>query len=155
MLKRMLYRRYNIFNIIRHIIIFNNNQHNEKAQILGKFEFVTVGSMKIYLPIHLVLTLHNCRHGSDLSLLSWKDAYDKDFPLMMAIIDLLNCIPPTSVKCETTFSQMKLIKTSKRTSMKGSTLNCLLTVKLLSPSIHDFDPKSSVDRWQVRYSSEN
>ena len=28
----------------------------------------------------------------------------------MVLIDLLNCIPPTSVCCETTFSQMKLIK---------------------------------------------
>jgi hypothetical protein len=41
---------------------------------------------------------------------------------MMTIIDILNCIPSTSVRCETGFSQMKLIKTCRRTKLRGSTL---------------------------------
>ena len=47
---------------------------------------------------------------------------------MMTIIDILNCIPSTSVRCETGFSQMKLIKTCRRTKLRGSTLKKSLKI---------------------------
>ncbi|XP_033757193.1 protein Ycf2-like [Pecten maximus] len=66
---------------------------------------------------------------------------------MALVIELLHCLPPTSVSCETTFSQMKLIKTSRRISMSNETLNNLLLVKLQSPCIPEFNPKDSIDDW--------
>ncbi|XP_061190430.1 fibroleukin-like [Saccostrea echinata] len=65
----------------------------------------------------------------------------------MAIFDLLLCIPPTSVKCETTFLQMKFIKTSRRTKLKPSTLNDLLTVKIESSRVEEYDPESALNVW--------
>lgn len=89
------------------------------------------------------------RYKERFHTLSWADVYDKNFPMMMLVIDVLNCIPPTSVTCETTFSQMKLIKTSGRTRLRNSTLNNLLLVKLQSPGIGEFNPDSSIGKWMV------
>ena len=89
------------------------------------------------------------RYGTKLQSLSWSDVYDAEFPQFMLIIEVFNCLPPTSVQCETTFSQMKFIKTSRRTKLSTSTLNSILLVKLLSPSVEHFNPNSSVDKWLV------
>ena len=89
------------------------------------------------------------RYGTKLQSLSWSDVYDAEFPQFMLIIEVFNCLPPTSVQCETTFSQMKFIKTSRRTKLSTSTLNSILLVKLLSPSVEQFNPNSSVDKWLV------
>ncbi|KAH3723935.1 hypothetical protein DPMN_049733 [Dreissena polymorpha] len=42
--------------------------------------------------------------------------------------------------------QMKLIKTSRRSRMKSDTLNSLMTVKLLSESIQNFQPDEAVEQ---------
>ena len=76
---------------------------------------------------------------------------DEDFQGIINVIDLLLSLPPTSVLCETSFSQMKLIKTSRRSSMNTSTLNSLLTVKLTSPEISEFDAEESVNQWLVNF----
>ena len=72
-----------------------------------------------------------------------------DFPILR-LVDLLLALPPTSVPCEQSFSQMKLIKTSRRSRLAGSTLNDLMLVKLESGSIDEFDPEPHVARWEVR-----
>jgi hypothetical protein len=84
---------------------------------------------------------------------TWSDIFAKfgeDFKIL-PIFDLLLSLPPTSVACETSFSQMKLIKTSRRSRLSGATLNSLMLVKLESPSVEDFDPDKIVDRWVVSY----
>lgn len=81
--------------------------------------------------------------------LVWQDVGLDDFPHMCTIINLLLSLPPTSVSCETSFSQMKLIKTSRRSRLQSSTLNSLMTVKLLSESIENFNPEEAVDKWLV------
>ena len=90
------------------------------------------------------------RHGENLHSLSWRDVKDlQDFKQISLVVELLHCLPPTSVACETTFSQMKLIKTSRRISLSNQTLNNLLLVKLQSPSIADYNPNDSIDDWLV------
>ena len=74
---------------------------------------------------------------------------DDDFQNIINVIDLLLSLPPTSVLCETSFSQMKLIKTTRRSSMTSETLNILLTVKLTSPDITQFKAEESVEQWLV------
>ena len=37
------------------------------------------------------------RHKSKLAELTWADVYDGDFPMLMTVIEILGCIPPTSV----------------------------------------------------------
>ncbi|KAH3891352.1 hypothetical protein DPMN_015448 [Dreissena polymorpha] len=64
-------------------------------------------------------------------------------------IDLVLSLPPTSVSCETSFSHMKLVKTSCRLSMTQATLHNLMTVKLCSPTIKDLNPEPAVEKWLV------
>ncbi|XP_052820539.1 zinc finger protein 862-like [Mya arenaria] len=80
---------------------------------------------------------------------TWKKVYDdsSDSKMAMLIVDLLLTLPPTSVSCETCFSQMKLVKTCRRTRLQRKTLNDLLVVRLASPSMQEFNPDQAIDHW--------
>lgn len=91
------------------------------------------------------------RHGHRLHTSTWMEIYDSECPLVMSVVDILLCIPPTSVRCETTFSQMKLIKTCRRTRMRGTTLSNLLVVKLESEEVQTFCPEDAVHIWMVSF----
>ncbi|XP_053385073.1 uncharacterized protein LOC128550296 [Mercenaria mercenaria] len=67
--------------------------------------------------------------------------------MIMLVIHLLLSLPPTSVSCETSFSQMKLVKTNRRTRLQAKTLNDLMVVKLQSPGIDKFNPDEGIDKW--------
>ncbi|KAH3804966.1 hypothetical protein DPMN_133258 [Dreissena polymorpha] len=56
-------------------------------------------------------------------------------------------IEPTSVSCETSFSQMKLVKTSRRKKLGQATLDNLLQIKLVTPDISGYDPEESIYQW--------
>ena len=95
--------------------------------------------------------LSTFRHGAELQSKSYADVYDRngDFDNINMIIDLVLVLPPKSVSCETTFSHMKLVKTSRQTRRSSTALNNLLTVKLESPIFGKFDPDVAIDRWFV------
>ncbi|WAR15760.1 ZN862-like protein [Mya arenaria] len=82
---------------------------------------------------------------------TWKKVYDdsSDSKMAMLIVDLLLTLPPTSVSCETCFSQMKLVKTCRRTRLQRKTLNDLLVVRLASPSMQEFNPDQAIDHWMA------
>ena len=73
-----------------------------------------------------------------------------DFPILL-IIDLLSALPPTSVPCEQSFSQLKSIKTSWRSKLSGSTLDNLMLVKMEAESIRTFDPEPQVESWEIAH----
>ena len=100
---------------------------------------------------YLKYLIESFRHGPNLKDMTWREVYDdsEDFSNINMVLDLLLTLPPTSVSCETTFSQMKLIKTSRRTRLRSSTLNNLLLVKLESKQVAEFNPDPAVDRWFV------
>lgn len=80
---------------------------------------------------------------------TWKAAYDKssDTSIIMLIIDILLTLQPTSVACKTCFSQMKLVRTSRRRRLQNKTLKDLLVVRLASPAMQDFNPDEAIDHW--------
>lgn len=45
---------------------------------------------------------------------------------------------------------MKLAKSKRRARMNPVTLNNLLTVSLIGPSLENFDPKDSIEQFMVR-----
>ncbi|XP_053384849.1 uncharacterized protein LOC128545857 [Mercenaria mercenaria] len=65
------------------------------------------------------------------------------------VLDLLGSLPPTSVKNETTFSAMKLIKTKRRGRLNDDTLNDLTVVVLESPDIEQFNPDPAIQYWMM------
>ncbi|XP_060584892.1 uncharacterized protein LOC132740865 [Ruditapes philippinarum] len=84
-----------------------------------------------------------------MSSLSWKTVLQEncDFQQIALVIDVMLTIPSTSVKCETAFSQLKLLKTCRRSKLGTSVLNDLMIVKLQSPSIANFDPEDAIEKW--------
>lgn len=88
---------------------------------------------EVFGKLQLLKKVLHKRYGTTLQSLSWSDVYDAEFPQFMLIIELLNCLPPASVQCETTFSQMKLIKTSRRTKLSTSTLNSIIACQAAEP----------------------
>lgn len=89
------------------------------------------------------------RHGDSLTSMTLADlhANEEEFCQLYKLIDILLSLPPTSVPCETTFSQLKLLKTHRRLKLKQGTLDTLMQVKLNSPSIELFNPEPSIDMW--------
>ena len=63
-----------------------------------------------------------------------------DYEDILDVIDLLLTIFPTSTDAERGFSALKHIKTDRRNLLKGTTLNKLMGVKLLTEDIGKWDP---------------
>ena len=84
------------------------------------------------------------------STISWSalaERYQTEYPSFFAVVQLLMCLPSSSAEAERGFSQLKLVKTNIRSNMGQTLLNNVLCVKLLSPSIDNFDPSEAIDRW--------
>ncbi|XP_060596483.1 uncharacterized protein LOC132750501 isoform X2 [Ruditapes philippinarum] len=62
-------------------------------------------------------------------------------------MEVVLALPPTSVKCETAFSAMKLLKTKRRGRLGNRRLNDLMAIKIMSPSIEEFDPEPAIADW--------
>lgn len=106
----------------------------------------------IVIPLPLKTFFNYFRFGPSVQSLQWQTVqrdYSADFENILPVTDLLLSLPPTSVSCETSFSQMKLIKTSRRARLQDKTLDVLMRVKLESPPIESFDPTDTVERWLV------
>ena len=67
----------------------------------------------------------------------------------ISLLNLLQSLPPTSVKNETCFSAMKLTKGKRRGRLNNSTLDNLLSVQLQAESIEDFNPDKAIQNWLV------
>ncbi|XP_066475289.1 E3 SUMO-protein ligase KIAA1586-like [Tiliqua scincoides] len=76
---------------------------------------------------------------------------EKTYPeKLLHLIRTLNTIPISSSECERGFSQMNLIVTPTRASLKTKTISALLFIKLVGPPLRLFDPSKYVDLWLLR-----
>ena len=66
---------------------------------------------------------------------------------MLSLFDLILSIPATSTACEQGFTQMKLVKSDRRTLMKEDVLSNCLKIKPEGPSIQEFDPAPAINLW--------
>ena len=90
-----------------------------------------------------------CRPGP-VSALSWEEVniqFHELCPNVLAVIDLILTMSPTSVECERGFSTMKLIKSDWRNRLNNTKLNDLMRIILQCPEIGEFDPEPAVDLW--------
>ena len=63
---------------------------------------------------------------------------------VLLIFDLICSLPSTSVRNESSFSHMKLVKTSTRGHLSNLNLGHHLMVRLGIPNMSDFDPKTAI-----------
>ena len=69
---------------------------------------------------------------------------------LLPLIQTLNTIPISSSKCERGFSQMNLIATPTRASLKTKTILALLFIKIIGPPLILFDPSKYVELWLLK-----
>ncbi|KAK2149533.1 hypothetical protein LSH36_447g00023 [Paralvinella palmiformis] len=90
------------------------------------------------------------RHGDNLHIVSWQTINRQFADLagnMLALIDVVLCIPATFVEAERGFSVMKRVKTDFRNRLKNPALQDLLRIIHLFPPEAEFDPKKAIDHW--------
>ena len=88
--------------------------------------------------------------GQDYKEVWWKlfrsvDA--KNWSDMLAVAELLFCIPVANGHLERIFSQMKLIKTSLRSSLDGDSLDDLLRINVEGPPLGEWNAATAVNSW--------
>ena len=66
---------------------------------------------------------------------------------ILAVIELLFCLPMANGHLERVFSQLKLIKTNRRISLKESTLDQLLQINTECPPLCEWDASVAMDLW--------
>jgi hypothetical protein len=82
----------------------------------------------------------------------WVDVHRRfgaQYPNILAVIDLILTMAPSSAQAERGFSQLKLVKTNIRSRLGQSSLNNALAIKFLSADIKDYDPKNAIDHWST------
>ena len=70
-------------------------------------------------------------------------------PNILAIMDLLLSLSPSSAEAERGFSHLKLIKTNIRSKVGHGLLNHSLVIKLESSDVKNFDPQQSIMHWNT------
>ena len=65
------------------------------------------------------------------------------------VIDLVLSLPAYSAECERGFSAMKLNKTDIRNRLTVTVLTDVMRIKLLSPSISEFEPTNAIHAWNA------
>lgn len=97
------------------------------------------------------------RFGAKLNEISWQDVFKSGDSFgvenILALIDLVRSLPPTSILNETSFNQMKLIKSNRRHRLANTHLNDCIVIRLKSPTISEFDPSSAIENWMVYYTT--
>ena len=73
----------------------------------------------------------------------WKSHYGN----ILAVVDLLLCLPSSSAECERGFSLIKNIKTDIRNSLKESSLCDFMVIQLESAPIESYDPMEAIHCW--------
>lgn len=66
---------------------------------------------------------------------------------LLALCELLFCLPFSNGHVERIFSTLKVTKTDRRTNLNTSTLRDLLEIKVEGPSLSDFNAKHAVELW--------
>lgn len=111
------------------------------------FKNITTNSSSIIL-YPLLLN----RKPKEIKCLTWEKVncqYGRGHTNILSVIDLLLTLPASSAEVEQGFSQLKLLKTDMRSKLKESHLNDLMSMKLLSAPISEFDPTEAIDLWNT------
>ena len=88
----------------------------------------------------------------DYKVIWWKlfNAVDaKKWSNVLAVIELLFCLPIANGRVERVFSQLKLIKNNRRTCLRENTLDQLLRINVEGPPLSDWDPTHALELWYM------
>ena len=87
----------------------------------------------------------------DYKVIWWKlfNAIDSSqWSNVLAVIELLFCLPMANGRLERVFSQLKLIKTNRRTNLGEDSLDYLVRVNVEGPPLSEWDASRAFELWQ-------
>ena len=96
-----------------------------KALILGTYK-----TLNTELLCRRIITLHNM-----------------EIPNCVKLCKISLCLCITSVECERTFSTQNRLKNKFRCSLKNDSLDVLMRVSLIGPSVENYNPVPSIIDW--------
>ena len=67
---------------------------------------------------------------------------------VLSVVELLFCLPMANGRVEQVFSQLKLIKTNRRTCLGEDTLDRLLRINVEGPPLSQWDASAALQLWQ-------
>ena len=79
-----------------------------------------------------------------------KEPYKSDLKDILHLVEILLVLPISAAGCERMVSSQNRIKSSLRASLKTSSLEGLIRISAQGPSLEEFDPLPSVNRWFAR-----
>jgi len=88
----------------------------------------------------------------DYKIILWKlfNAVDaKKWSNVLAVIELLFCLPIANGRAERVFSQLNLIKNNPRTCLREDTLDQLLRINVEGPSLAEWDSTHALELWYM------
>lgn len=94
-----------------------------------------------------------CLNCSDLLRSDWvliHRKYENKFSNIIAVIDLIFTLSPSSAEAERVFSQLKCLKTNLRSRLNQTTLKHAFSIKLHSKTIVNYDPNPAIHYWNNR-----
>jgi hypothetical protein len=68
---------------------------------------------------------------------------------ILALVDLVLCLPSSSAVCEQGFSRMKFTKTDWRNRLKSRNLTDQLVIMLHTSEVGDYNPEDAVIMWHL------
>ena len=97
----------------------------------------------------LTINFHIYFRKTDVHTLTWEvnSSYNKEYPAILALIDLILTLPAHFADAEIGFSKRKKIKTVFRSKLQDSSVSDMLTIQLRSASIKDFNLEPSILLW--------
>ena len=87
----------------------------------------------------------------DYKVIWWKlfNAIDSSqWSNVLTVIELLFCLPMANGRLERVFSQLKLIKTNRRTNLGEDSLDYLVRVNVEGPPLSEWDASRAFELWQ-------
>ena len=71
------------------------------------------------------------------------------FPYLARLVQIVATLPVNTAECEHGFSAQNRIKTTLRNQLTTDSLDDLLYIDLLGPSLEKFDAQASITAWQT------
>ena len=71
----------------------------------------------------------------------------KKWPNILGLVQLLFCLPVSNGHVEQVFSQLKIIKTERRTELAENRLDSLLRIATSGSNMSNWDPTHAMNLW--------
>ena len=96
---------------------------------------------------HLKTMMYNNHKIQDVTWIEMNERYKGQVPNILSLVDLVLALPASTAECERGFSTMGVMKTQYRVRLSSRSMTAIMSVKMLSKDISEFDPTAAIHYW--------